>query len=126
MKFLLLTTRGIIENTINKMNYLGSKNRKIAAVIGPCIRKMSYEVSELFINDLKPKYRNFSYKNKDKFYYDLPKLAKFILKEANISKIHDTKKNTYFDNNYFSYRKSKKRNLSDYGRNISMVTLNKI
>ena len=117
---------GIIENTLMKMIKLNSKKSKIHAFIGPCIRKKSYEVSEVFINDLKPKYCNFSYKNKGRFYYDLPKLAKFILKEANISKIHDTKKNTFVDNNYFSYRESRKRNFSDYGRNISMVTLNRI
>ena len=34
------------------------------------------------------------------------------------------KKSTFSDDNYFSYRESKKRNYSDYGRNISMVSLN--
>ena len=87
---------------------------------------MSYEVSEKFIKALKPKYRIFAYKKNKKIYYDLPKLAKFILNESNIYKIHDTKKNTFNDNNYFSYRQNKKRGLSDYGRNISLVTINSI
>lgn len=115
---------GILENTIKKILQLSSNDGDIQAFIGPCIRKMSYEVSEKFIKALKPKYRIFAHKKKEKIYYDLPKLAKFILNESNIYKIHDTKKNTFYDNNYFSYRENKKRGLSDYGRNISLVTLN--
>ncbi len=115
---------GILENTIKKMIELNSKNIDIQAFIGPCIRKMSYEVSESFIKELNPNYQIFSYKKKGKYFYDLPKLAKYILNKSNILKIHDTKKNTFSDSNYFSYRESKKRGLSDYGRNISLVTLN--
>mgnify|MGYP001321376969 CR=1 FL=1 len=62
--------------------------------------------------------------SKEKYYYDLPKLAKYILSETRIFNIKDTKKNTFIDANYFSYRESRKKKLSDYGRNISMVALN--
>ena len=117
-------TRGIIENTINKMNYLGSKNRKIAAVIGPCIRKMSYEVSESFIKDLPYHYKQFSFLYNSKFYFDLPKLASYILSSQGIKKIKDVRKNTFLDRNYFSFRESKKKNWDDYGRNISLITIN--
>ena len=85
---------------------------------------MSYEVSKSFVNSLEPKYQIFVYKKKGKLYYDLPKLAKYILSETGILDINDTKKNTFVDTNYFSYRESKKNNYSDYGRNISMVALN--
>ena len=115
---------GIIQNTIKKMRQLSSKNSNIQAYIGPCIRRMSYEVSKSFVNSLEPKYQIFVYKKKGKLYYDLPKLAKYILSETGILNINDTKKNTFVDTNYFSYRESKKNNYSDYGRNISMVTLN--
>ena len=85
---------------------------------------MSYEVSKSFVSSLEPKYRIFAYKKKEKYYYDLPKLAKNILSETGILSINDTKKNTFVDTNYFSYRESKKNNYPDYGRNISMVALN--
>ena len=117
-------TKGIIENTINKMNYLGSKNRKITAVIGPCIRKMSYEVSENFIKDLPDHYKQFSFLYNSKVYFDLPKLASYILFNQGIKKIKDVRKNTFLDRNYFSFRESKKKNWDDYGRNISLITIN--
>ncbi len=115
---------GIIENTIKKMSYLSSNRSDISAFIGPCIRKSSYEVSRSFIDGLNREFQTFALKKKENYYYDLPKLAKFILNKSLISKIHDTKKNTFADSNYFSFRESKKRGLSDYGRNISMVSLN--
>ena len=116
--------RGIIENTINKMNYLGSKNIKITAVIGPCIRKMSYEVTENFIKDLPDNYKQFSFLYNSKLYFDLPKLASYILSKQGIKKINDVRKNTFLDRNYFSFRESKKKNWDDYGRNISLITIN--
>jgi len=116
--------KGIIQNTIKKMNQLNSQNSDISAYIGPCIRRMSYEVSKSFVRSLEPKYQIFAYQKYNKYYYDLPKLAKFILSETGVLLINDSKKNTFVDTNYFSYRESKKRNYSDYGRNISMVSLN--
>ena len=115
---------GIIENTINKMNYLGSNNRQITAVIGPCIRKMSYEVSENFVKDLPNNYQQFGSLFNSKYYFDLPKLASYILFNQGIGDIKDVRKNTFKDRNYFSYRESKKKRWSDYGRNISMITIN--
>ena len=41
-------SKGIIENTVSKMLILGSKCKKINAVIGPCIRESSYEVDRDF------------------------------------------------------------------------------
>ena len=106
------------------MNYLGSKNRKITAVIGPCIRKMSYEVSENFIKELPDNYKQFSFLHNSKVYFDLPKLASYILSKQGIKKIKDVRKNTFLDRNYFSFRESKKKNWDDYGRNISLITIN--
>tara|TARA_Y100000996_G_scaffold414266_1_gene404657 strand:- start:1077 stop:1790 length:714 start_codon:yes stop_codon:yes gene_type:complete len=115
---------GVIQNTIKKMRCLGSHNKDINLVIGPCIRKKSYEVSEEFINELIPKYRAFSSISRDKYYFDLPQLAAFIAVECGILKIHDMKQNTYTSNNYFSYRESKKKKFQDYGRNINMISIN--
>ena len=106
------------------MNYLGSNNRQITAVIGPCIRKMSYEVSENFVKDLPNNHHQFGFLYNSKYYFDLPKLASYILSNQGISKIKDLRKNTFIDRNYFSYRESKKKNWDDYGRNISMIAIN--
>ena len=85
---------------------------------------MSYEVSESFIKDLPDNYKQFSFLNNSKLYFDLPKLASYILSNQGIKKIKDVRKNTFLDRNYFSFRESKKKNWDDYGRNISLITIN--
>ena len=115
--------RDIIENTINKMLQIGSQKSNIRAFIGPCIRVKSYEVNEEFINKLKIQYQRFAIRQMQKIYFDLPKLAKYILSESNISSVHDIKKNTFLDKNYFSFRESKKKKQKDYGRNINLISI---
>ena len=115
---------GVIQNTLKKMIKLGSLNKNINFIIGPCIRKKSYEVSKSFIDKFRPKYHQFSTIIGGKYYYDLPSLASFIASKNGIINIKDMKKNTYFSKNYFSYREAKKKKLDDYGRNISMVSIN--
>lgn len=115
--------KGVIQNTIKKMVMLGAQKSSIKSIIGPCIRVNSYEVSENFLNELKIQYQKFAVRRTRKIYFDLPKLAKYILLESGISNIHDTKKNTYLDRNYFSFRQSKIKKEKDYGRNINLVTL---
>ena len=116
--------RGILQNTINKMLYLGSRKKNIYSVIGPCIRKKSYEVSESFISELPTKYKVFSSKICGKYYYDLPALAVFIISKCGVSNINDIKRNTFMSRNYFSYRESKKKKYPDYGRNVNLISIN--
>ena len=115
--------KGVIQNTVKKMIMLGAKKKSIKSIIGPCIRVNSYEVSENFIKDLTIQYQKFAIRRMKRIYFDLPKLAKYILFESGISNIHDTKKNTFSDKNYFSFRQSKIKKEKDYGRNINLVTL---
>tara|TARA_A100001011_G_scaffold285833_1_gene296409 strand:- start:1750 stop:2463 length:714 start_codon:yes stop_codon:yes gene_type:complete len=116
--------RGIIENTVNKMIKIGSKRSNLSAFIGPCIRKYSYEVSIEFVNGMNLNAMDFYTKKNDKYFFDLPKLAKFKLNSLGVFKIVDSKIDTYKNKNYFSYRRSAYQRLKDYGRNISLVTIN--
>lgn len=102
---------------------LGAQNKSIKSIIGPCIRVKSYEVNEEFVNKLKTQYQRFAIRQTQKIYFDLPKLAKYILSESNISSVHDIKKNTFLDKNYFSFRESKKKKYRDYGRNINLISI---
>ena len=115
---------GVIENTVNKMIRIGSLSKNIKATIGPCIRRTSYEVSENFVQNLKENDLKYISKSRNKFFFDLPKAAKSRLKYLGIDQINDTRKNTYRDINYFSYRLSCHKKLKDYGRNISLVSIN--
>ena len=115
--------KGVIQNTIKKMISLGAQEKSIKSIIGPCIRVKSYEVNEEFVNKLNTQYQRFAIRQTQKTYFDLPKLAKYILSESNISSVHDIKKNTYLDKNYFSFRESKKKKQKDYGRNINLISI---
>ena len=115
--------KGVIQNTLNKMIKLGAQKKYIKSIIGPCIRVGSYEVNNDFVKKLKTEYQKFAIRRMQKIYFDLPKLAKYILLNSNISGVHDTKKNTFLDKNYFSFRESKKKKLKDYGRNINLISI---
>ena len=115
--------KGVVQNTLNKMINLGAQKKSIKSVIGPCIRVGSYEVNNDFVKKLKTKYQKFAVRRMQKIYFNLPKLAKYILLNSNISEVHDTKKNTFLDKNYFSFRESKKKKQKDYGRNLNLISL---
>ena len=115
--------KGVIQNTVKKMISLGAQKKSIKSIIGPCRRVKSYEVNEEFVNKLKTQYQRFAIRQMHKIYFDLPKLAKYILSESNISSVHDIKKNTFLDKNYFSFRESKKKKQKDYGRNLNLISL---
>ena len=115
--------KGVIQNTLNKMIKLGAQKKYIKSIIGPCIRVGSYEVNNDFVKKLKTEYQKFAVRRMQKIYFDLPKMAKYILLNSNICEVHDTKKNTFLDKNYFSFRESKKKKLKDYGRNINLISI---
>ena len=114
--------KGVVQNTLNKMINLGAQKKSIKSVIGPCIRVGSYEVNNDFVKKLKTKYQKFAVRRMQKTYFDLPKLAKYILSKSNISGCM-IQKNTFLDKNYFSFRESKKKKLKDYGRNINLISI---
>ncbi len=114
---------GIIENTMYKMLQIGSKKSNLRAFIGPCIRKNSYEVSQEFINTMKFKVKGLWTRKGNKYYFDLPKLAKHKLSGLGISKIADSKIDTFKNIKYFSHRRSIHLKYRDYGRNISLVSI---
>ena len=117
-------SNGIIENTIEKMIKIGSSTQFIKVIIGPCIRQYSYEVNNDFLNKFNlPKNNPYSSLKKNKLFFNLPKFATNILKKYKLSSIKDFKKDTYMNSDYFSYRQSKFKKQSDYGRNISLVTI---
>ena len=117
-------SKGIIEETMNKMLLIGSSYNNINAIIGPCIRQKSYEIQRDFNKNSKiPYIENYILKNNDKIYLNLVGIAKKIMTNYKIKSIKDTKKNTYLDSNYFSYRESIHQKNIDYGRNLSLIAI---
>ena len=117
---------GIIENTINKIKKINSKN-KIIASVGPCIGKKSYEVNlrfyQKFLNKAKRNKKYFFHKNKNKKLFNLRKFVADKLIELDV-KIDHVNHDTFREKmNFFSFRRSFKLKQNDYGRCISVVSL---
>lgn len=120
--------KGIIKNVVNYLIDKGSQTKNLIAVIGPCISQKSYEIK----HDFKTKFLKQSIKNKiffkkikGKTYFSLNKYIYQQLHELNIGKIEIIEKDTFLKkNNFFSARRSFKKNIYDYGRNISLIMIN--
>ena len=119
--------KNIIIKVIRKFLKLGSKKKDIIAVIGPTIGQKNYEVG----NEFKDKFIKKNRKNQiffkikqNRIYFDLSKFIHNQLISFGIFKIDVINKDTFDKkNNFFSARRSLKRNETDYGRNISVIML---
>ena len=120
--------KGIIKKVIKFMIKKGCSTNDINAVIGPCIAAKNYEVKQDFIKKfIKKDKKNiiFFKKIQNKNYFNLNKYIHFQLKSLDIKKIDIINKDTFnAKNNFFSARRSKSLNESDYGRNISIIMIN--
>ena len=121
---------GIIKNTIKLMLECGSKLDNIISCIGPCIGKESYKVNNDF-------FRKFIIENSQnkKFFLIKKNIMNFDLKSYIVEKIKNfgVKKillgsfDTFKDKkNFFSYRRSLISKEKDYGRCLSIISLNGI
>ena len=119
--------KNIVIKILKRLIKLGSQKKDIIAVIGPCIGQKNYEVGKEF----KDKFIKKNKKNliffkikKRKIYFDLSKFIFDQLISFGILKIDVINRNTFDKkNNFFSARRSLKRNEPDYGRNISVIML---
>ena len=115
------------EKMINYFKKKGSKLNDIFAIIGPCISQNNYEIKD----DFRAKFLKQNPKNrkhfkiiKNKIYFDLKGYIFKQLKNAGINNIEIIKKNTFNPkNNFFSARRSLKKKIIDYGRNISIIMI---
>ena len=119
--------KNIVIKILKRLVKLGSQKKDIIAVIGPCIKQRNYEVGKEFKDKFMKKNKKnliFFKLKKRKIYFDLSKFIFNQLISFGIFKIDVINKDT-FDrkNNFFSARRSLKRNEPDYGRNISVIML---
>ena len=117
----------IISKTIKKFKIKGSNLNDLIVVIGPCISKNNYEVKKDFLNKFIVKEKSnknfFNYKN-NKIFFSLNDYIKKSFLDLGIKNIEIIKKDTYIlSNNLFSARRSLKKKLNDYGRNISVIMI---
>ena len=77
----------------------------------------------MFKNKNKKNVNFFTFKKK-KIFFNLSEYIKSQFYENGVKKIDIIRKDTYaLENNFFSYRRSKKNKHNDYGRNISAIMI---
>tara|TARA_B100000287_G_scaffold239491_1_gene225202 strand:- start:135 stop:881 length:747 start_codon:yes stop_codon:yes gene_type:complete len=123
--------KGAYKKIIKKMiiNFVskGSRLNDIYAVIGPCISQKSYEIKDdfrrKFLNQSKLN-KNYFKKINSKIYFDLKGFIYQQLINSGLKNVETIKKDTFDPkNNFFSARRSLKKKIDDYGRNISIIMI---
>ncbi len=122
---------GVLENTVQEMMHLGAKQESIRACIGPCISKSSYEVSEDFTapfleEDPQSEMFFHSAAKQGHLHFDLAGYCCWRLSRAGLKNITLMDIDTYSnEDEFFSYRRATHRDEPDYGRQISVITINR-
>jgi polyphenol oxidase len=119
---------GVTDSTIAAMETLGAKRERIAAAIGPCIARASYEVDEGFFRtfaEADPANERFFADGKPAHYqFDLEAYVAHRLASAGIRTVEALGEDTYAQpTRFYSFRRATHRGEADYGRQISIIGL---
>ena len=119
---------GVTDRTVAAMVALGAKPDRIAAAIGPCISRVSYEVDDGFARRFEEhdptNERFFAPGRPGHQQFDLAAYVAARLAAAGVARIELTGLDTYADpDRFFSFRRATHRGESDYGRQISLIGL---
>ena len=110
------------------MERLGASRGRIAAAVGPCIARRSYEVDEGFARrffEVDPATERFFAEGRAGHYqFDLEGYTLSRLAEAGLTRIEALGLDTYSNPDlFYSYRRATHRGEPDYGRQISIIAL---
>ena len=117
---------GITDATLAAMEALGARRDRIAAAIGPCIARASYEVDAAFL-------RRFAEADpaNDRFFtdgqpghhrFDLEAYVALRLAAAGVARVEALGLDTYADDDrFYSFRRATHRAEPAYGRQISVI-----
>jgi hypothetical protein len=119
---------GVTDSTIAAMEALGARRDRIAAAIGPCIARASYEVDAGFFRHFceqdPANERFFADGRPEHFQFDLEAYVVHRLAAAGLRTIEALGMDTYADEaRFFSFRRATHRGEPDYGRQISLIGL---
>jgi len=108
------------------MEALGAQRERIAAAVGPCIARASYEVDQGFFDrfnaDEPANERFFTDGPKGKPHFDLEAYVVARLAAAGIGPVETLALDTYADaDRFYSYRRATHRGEANYGRQISLI-----
>jgi polyphenol oxidase len=119
---------GVTDAAIAAMEKLGARRDRIAAAVGPCIARSSYEVDEAFVrrfDQADPDNERFFVAGRnDRWHFDLEAYVAARLASAGIGRVEALGLDTYADESrFFSFRRTTHRGESDYGRQIALVAV---
>jgi polyphenol oxidase len=120
---------GVLEATVAAMEALGAKRPKIVAAIGPCIGHRNYEVGPEFPAPfLAEDAVNADYfapaPRAGHFLFDLPGYISRKLARVGVHEVTRVPADTLRDETrFFSYRRATLRGEADYGRQLSVIML---
>jgi YfiH family protein len=120
---------GVTDATITAMERLGAQRDRIAAAIGPCIGRASYEVDQGFFArfaDADPDNERFfrDGRRPGHYQFDIEAYVVARLAAAGIGRIEALGLDTYADEaRFFSFRRATHRGEAGYGRQISLIAV---
>lgn len=119
---------GVTDTTILAMEGLGARRDRIAAAIGPCIARASYEVDEAFLIRFctvdAANERFFAPGRDGHHQFDLEAYVAHRLAAAGVRRIETAGLDTCADpERFFSFRRATHRGEPSYGRQISIIAL---
>ncbi len=120
---------GVTDATLDMMETLGARRDRIAAAIGPCIGRASYEVDAVFADRFltdDPMNERFFMEGAraEHFHFDLGEYVAHRLAAAGVGRVDSLGIDTYrAEDAYFSYRRATHRGEGNYGRQLSLIAL---
>ena len=117
---------GVTDATIAAMEKLGARRDRIAAAIGPCIARASYEVDDTFarrFEEADPANERFFFAGRPGHQqFDIEAYVAARLAAAGVGRVEALGLDTYADEAaFFSFRRATHRGEPDYGREISLI-----
>ena len=117
---------GVTDATIAQMERLGARADRIAAAVGPCIARASYEVDMGFVErfcSTDPENERFFAENRPGHArFDLEAYVVHRLAAAGVRRIEALGQDTYAqEDRFFSFRRATHRGEADYGRQLSVI-----
>ena len=121
---------GITDATLAAMVAIGADPTRVAAAIGPCIARASYEVDDGFARRFEAadsvNERFFAPARAGHHRFDLEAYVAHRLAIAGVERIEALGMDTYAETaRFYSYRRATHRDEPDYGRQISVIGLEK-
>jgi YfiH family protein len=119
---------GVTDSTIDAMEKLGARRKKIHAAVGPCVAQLSYEVDpafhERFLEADAANERFFIMGPAGKPHFDLEAYVVSRLVQAGVGEVAALHLDTYADENrFYSFRRATHQHEADYGRQLSAIAL---